>query len=76
MSQPGDDPPPPIVVEHEQKKFDKMVNFYFPGNEAFVTTEGALRPLGTSISGTTAVGNDIRFTEWSGYVMSEDGCVR
>eukprot|EP01046_Picozoa_sp_COSAG06_P012999 COSAG06_NODE_778_length_12377_cov_54.670875_3_plen_240_part_00 len=46
MSQPGEPIPPPIVAEHEQKKFDKMVNYYFPGNEAFVKTEGVLRPLG------------------------------
>ena len=46
MSQPGEPIPPPVVAEHEQKKFDKMVNYYFPGNEGFVKTEGVLRPLG------------------------------
>ena len=46
MSQPGEPIPPPVVAEHEQKEFDKMVNYYFPGNEGFVKTEGVLRPLG------------------------------
>ena len=47
MTPPGEPIPPPVIAEHEQKSFDKMVNFYFPGNEAFIKTEGALRPLGS-----------------------------
>ena len=47
MAQPGEPIPPPTIAEHEQKKFDKMVTYYFPGNEAFIKTEGVLRPLGS-----------------------------
>ncbi len=49
---PADEPPPPPVVSpHKQDEFEKMLSYYFPGSlEAFIRTQGVLRPLGNTLT--------------------------